>query len=193
VALGGVVTPGGTLAIGLTGVKIAAGHSFSLRPLGTAHKITAARGERILELDGQPAREVVAAEVGEAADAFVRTTSVSAVNLAGDALIAPGAAEGAIATFLVRDGEGARANLDALLARLAAETAAHAPVFGLYFNCAARGQDLYGAADVDVSLIRARFPGLPVAGLFGSFELAPVAGAAAMHAYTGVLVLVSEA
>lgn len=217
VALDEAVTEGGTLAIALGGsVGVAYGHSFSLRPAGPLHQVTDARGDRILTLDGRPAREVLAEDVGaallaaaEAGEASLFLGSprdpaataltpdgyaVSVVDLADASLIAPGGARvGATVGFVVRDSQGARADLDGLLSRLAAETASKPPAFGLYFNCAARGRDLHGTEDVDVSLIRARFPGLPLAGLFGSFELAPAGGQGQMHAYTGVLLLVGEA
>jgi small ligand-binding sensory domain FIST len=110
-------------------------------------------------------------------------------------LIAPGAGQDDRPLgFLLADARGAREDFQAMLAQLAADVGDRPPAFGLYFNCAARGRDLYGADDVDVAAIRARFPGLPIAGLFGSFELcpAPVGPGEAenrLHAYTGVLAL----
>ena len=54
-------------------------------------------------------------------------------------------------------------------------------------SCAGRGNGLYGAPDVDVRLLRSRFPEVPVAGLHSSFEIAPSGGRPALQLYTGVV------
>jgi small ligand-binding sensory domain FIST len=69
------------------------------------------------------------------------------------------------------------------------ETAGAQPAFGIYVSCAGRGASLYGAQDVDVRVIKHRFPELPLAGMHSSFEIAPHAGAPTLQLYTGVFAL----
>ena len=91
--------------------------------------------------------------------------------------------------FHIRDAEAARADLEAMLARVHRELAGRPPAFGVYFDCAGRGQGLYGTPDHDVTLIRERLGTWPLVGFFGNGEFAPVGGRNFFHNYTGVLVV----
>jgi small ligand-binding sensory domain FIST len=66
------------------------------------------------------------------------------------------------------------------------------PGFGVYFNCAGRGQGLFGERDHDVKLIREHLGDFPLVGFFGNGEFAPVGGRNFFHTYTGVLVVIPE-
>jgi len=57
------------------------------------------------------------------------------------------------------------------------------------FNCAGRGQGLYGVPGHDVTLIRERLGEWPLVGFFGNGEFAPVGTTNFFHNYTGVLVV----
>jgi len=91
--------------------------------------------------------------------------------------------------FHIRDAEAARADLEAMLARVGRDLAGRRAAFGVYFDCAGRGQGLYGTPDHDVTLIRERLGTWPLAGFFGNGEFAPVGGRNFFHNYTGVLVV----
>ena len=91
--------------------------------------------------------------------------------------------------FQLRDAPAAAADLRATLGGMAAALGGRAPAFGLYFNCAGRGQGLFGAADHDIGLIREALGEFPLAGFFGNGEFAPVGGRNHFHNYTGVLVV----
>jgi small ligand-binding sensory domain FIST len=91
--------------------------------------------------------------------------------------------------FQLRDPEAARADLESMLTRIQAQLAARAPAFGLYFNCAGRGRQLYGEPNHDVERIRERLGEWPLIGFFGNGELAPVGTENFFHSYTGVLVV----
>lgn len=107
----------------------------------------------------------------------------------GGVLVREGLRAGARVAFAVRDGSVARATLTERLGALSRATGGSAPRFGIYVNCAGRGAGLYGAADVDTKLIRARFGDIPLVGLQTAFELAPFEDATALQLYTGVLAL----
>jgi len=91
--------------------------------------------------------------------------------------------------FQIRDARAAREDLEAMLDRARAALGARPPAFGVYFNCAGRGQGLYGVADHDVTLIRERLGDWPLIGFFGNGEFAPVGSENLFHTYTGVLAL----
>jgi len=91
--------------------------------------------------------------------------------------------------FQIRDAQAAHDDLEAMLARMRAALGARKPAFGVYFNCAGRGQGLYGTPNHDVNLIRECLGEWPLIGFFGNGEFAPVGGENFFHTYTGVLVL----
>jgi small ligand-binding sensory domain FIST len=97
--------------------------------------------------------------------------------------------EGMRIAFAVRDPRAARDDLEAVTREIERDIAGAAPRFGVYIDCAGRGTGLYGAHDVDTKILKARFPGVPFAGMASSFEVAPHFGRPTMQLYTGVLVL----
>ena len=50
------------------------------------------------------------------------------------------------------------------------------PVFALFFSCLGRGPLFYGGEDRDLAVFRETFPGIPVAGAYGSGQIAPGTG-----------------
>ncbi len=94
--------------------------------------------------------------------------------------------------FQIRDPLAARDDLEAMLARIQAALGNRKPAFGMYFNCAGRGQGLYGEPNHDVDLIRRRLGDLPLIGFFGNGEFAPVEHENFFHSHTGVLVLFAQ-
>jgi len=91
--------------------------------------------------------------------------------------------------FATIDAAAARDGLEASLRQISRETRGGVPLFGLYIDCAGRGSSLHGEKDVDVELIRARWPGLPFAGIKSAFEIGPGRRGATTHLYSGVFAL----
>jgi small ligand-binding sensory domain FIST len=60
----------------------------------------------------------------------------------------------------------------------------------MYFNCASRGEALYGRPNVDTQLIQETLGDFPLIGFFGAYELAQMPQGVQLYTYTGVLVLV---
>ncbi|WP_437925510.1 FIST C-terminal domain-containing protein [Sorangium sp. So ce291] len=105
-------------------------------------------------------------------------------------LLGDDARPGARLAFAVRDAAAARAGLEGIARHVSRSALGSAPRFALYLSCAGRGQDLYGAPDVEARILRQRFADLPIAGMHSSFEIAPWApGEARLALYTGVLAL----
>ena len=61
------------------------------------------------------------------------------------------------------------------------------PDFALLFPCIGRGPNFYGNRDRDLDLLKSRFPGLPIAGMYGNGELGPLDGANHLYQYSTVL------
>lgn len=91
--------------------------------------------------------------------------------------------------FQIRDAESSREDLRATLESVAKRLGEARPAFGCYFNCAGRGQGLFGVPDHDVTMIREALGEFPLVGVFGNGEFAPIGRRNFFHNYTGVLVV----
>jgi hypothetical protein len=144
-------------------------------------------------LEGQPLVFAVLAEEGsESERAEVLVRAVQGVDpVRRGLLISEEVREGTLIAFAVRDAGQARRDLEAAARDALRNAAGAAPRFGIYVDCAGRGSNLYGAADVDTKILRARFGDMPFAGLSSSFEIAPYRGHSALQLYSGVVALFS--
>ena len=203
--------------VGLTvaGPAPLVGVAQGCEPIGEPFVITRGEGTTVAEIAGRPALEVLAEAVAsvDGGAARVRHAGLFA-GLAmdpaksplarGDFLVrnligvdrasgAVGVAEpvrvGQTIQFQLRDARAAADDLRATLAELVRGLAGRRPAFGLYFDCAGRGQGLFGTADHDIGLIRETLGEFPLAGFFGNGEFAPVGRRNHFHNYTGVLVV----
>lgn len=82
--------------------------------------------------------------------------------------------------FLLRDAKTAEQDLSAQLERYRGPR----PAGVLMFSCVGRGQGLFGRADHDTDLLRARVGGVPLGGFFCNGEIGPVGGQTFLHGYT---------
>jgi small ligand-binding sensory domain FIST len=196
----GVLIPGGAR------VAVAQSHQAVGKPL----LVTRAEGRLLLELDGKPALEALAAlddipglgdlegalpflAVGAAPapgqpfreEDFVTLPIVGVHEDQGALAVGGKVAEGTLVSFTLRDGMGARRTLTRSLSGLAGG----APSFGVYFDCQSRGTQLYGVPGLDLSLIEKRLGRFPLLALRTSFELGPFGVGVGMHLFTGVLAL----
>lgn len=89
--------------------------------------------------------------------------------------------------FMHRNPEKAALDVRRMAADLAREGIR--PDFGFYFNCAGRGEALYGREQEDIRVIHQFLGDFPLIGMFGGYELATAHGAKHIYTYTGVLVL----
>lgn len=100
--------------------------------------------------------------------------------------------EGEFVTFTVRNPEFARQDMESMLTELQTRVAPEEARFGIYINCCARGEALYGEPHCDISKIRQFFPKVPIIGLFSYGELASVDHVNHLHHYSGSLTLIAE-
>jgi len=82
--------------------------------------------------------------------------------------------------FLLRDAKTAEQDLSDRLERFRGPK----PAGALLFSCTGRGQGLFGRADHDTDLFRARVGAVPLGGFFCNGEIGPVGGQTFLHGYT---------
>lgn len=187
------------------------GVTQACRPVSELYCVTRSQGNWVLELDGRPALEVyrevargpLASDLRRAAsfllvalprdpDAPLRTGGYLVRHVIG---FAPD--EGAFAlpeaprpgqrlALALRDAENAREDMKAMLAGVGGEP----PACGLYFDCCARGAAFFGVPGLEAAYLDRAFGPRPVAGMFGSCEIGPIAGETELLTYTGVLALI---
>ena len=169
------------------------------QPISAPMTITKAEGNLIYEINDRPAIEVFAKLLkGPLAEDLRRALMVLFVGLpanrednsvaAGNYLVrnivgldaekgilgvADCVSEGESMIFAMRDGQRAREDLDQMLWRQFEKLNGRKPGFGLYFNCCARGNSLYGIPGIDSAYIRQALGDFPLIGMFGGYELAP--------------------
>ena len=192
--------------------------SQGCRALCGPMRVTNAHENLILEIDGRPALEVLRdvapddlfsdpsksmrflavgllPESGASRPAgseFLVRNIVAADPDTGLLAVAATVEEGQSLVFTLREPQAARDELVRSLAPLRAENGASPFRFGLYFDCMARGQSLYGCGGVDAGILAKALPQVPVLGFFCSAEMAPLGGANRFLTYSGVLLLVSD-
>jgi len=88
--------------------------------------------------------------------------------------------------WAMRDTLAAERDMRACIERSAQELGT-APGFALLFPCMGRGPNFYGNRDRDLDMLRSRFPGLPIIGMYGNGELGPLDGANHLYQYSSVL------
>jgi len=196
---------GALLLRGLTPARVRA--SPACRLLMPLRPITAARGPLLLEIGGEPALDVLKSSAADLSgqpliltvlapdtspedaprsDLLVR--GIQGVDPARRAILLSGDLEiGWRIAFAVRDAASARSDLELCVRDLGRDAGGAAPLFGLYVSCAGRGASLYGSPDVDLRILRGRFPELPWVGLHSAFEIAPFQGRSNVHFFTGVV------
>ncbi len=206
---------GAIAGVALSGAEPLVGVAQGCMPIGAPWVVTRAEGNVVHEIGSRPAVAVLKEALESLPDPVerIRRAGIFA-GLAMDPAKSPlergdflvrnllGAdqASGALAVgervrvgqtiqFQIRDARASREDLEATLTTLAARLAGRRPAFGCYFNCAGRGQGLFGVPDHDVTLIRKHLGDFPLAGFFGNGEFAPIGRRNFFHTYTGVLVV----
>lgn len=209
-------------AEGLVGVALAGALDVDTivaqgcRPVGSPLFVTQAFGNRILQLDGRRASEVLA-EVYEQLETPERAMFHNAPLLGmvmnsgresyqhGDFLvrnivgmdaqtgvisIGEAVAPGDVVQFHLRDADASARDLEQLL-RDHTEQADYEPAAAaLLFSCLGRGEMFYGQVNHDSAMIADLLGPLPIGGFFCSGEIGPVCRKTYLHGYTSSIVLI---
>jgi small ligand-binding sensory domain FIST len=184
--------------------------SQGCRPIGDPFTVTAAEGNLVQELGGQPAinrlQDLAASLSYQERELLVQGVQVGIVmneyggeRRQGDFLIRGilGAQPetGAVAVgeevevgqtlqFHVRDAESADQELQRILDQETANLGGRRPTGALLFTCNGRGSRLFPEPSHDTGLIAKVLGDIPVAGFFCAGELGPVGGQNYLHAFT---------
>ena len=211
-----IVTLNGAGGLAMAGMNnFVAGVTQSCATLGEPMFVTETKDDLILSLDGKPALEVFtevakefefrdmeqAAEqlllsfpldpeeplfTGEGAMArHVTGVDVNSQGITTSQIIH----QGGVVSFAYRNHKSAEIDIRAMLTRLKNKNT-NTPDFGIYFNCASRGEALYGRSNVDTQIIKEILGEFPLIGFYGGYELAQMPQGVQLYTYTGVLVLV---
>jgi small ligand-binding sensory domain FIST len=172
------------------------------RPIGPVRTVTRVAGHWVLELDGKPALDVyreaahepLAADLRRAAERLLvaiprgrRGDEWVARRLSGFAperrafALAETLRVGSTVRLALRDADLAREDLHRALAAAAPARAA------VYLGSSGRGRSLFVHAGLESALVARALTPAPVAALFGSFELAPLADGIEPLVHAGVL------
>ena len=179
------------------------------RPIGIPMFVTRTESNFVLELDAQPALEVLQAlfeSLSPEDQALFRHSLFLGIVMRdaqqsydrGDFLIrnivGTNVERGAVAVaahmdanqvvqFHLRDALTSAEDLDAALSRERASTDVP-PEGALLFSCLGRGKRLYGTPDRDSAMFHEHFAGVPLGGFFCNGEIGPVQGRTFVHGYT---------
>lgn len=197
------------------GVKGAVAAAHGLRILNLPKAVTQLNGYDVLTLDGKQALD----SLHSARDGYenlpmhymaaVFADSTEAIS-AGNYQIAPLVSgnednssvtlakqlkQGQYLSWAIRDTEAALADLQQTAVNLEIKLEAK-PDFALLFSCLGRGPYFYGGVDRDLSLLKTKFPGMPIIGFYGNGEIAPAsyghpAGCELLE-YSAILALFSQ-
>ena len=195
-------------------------NSIACAPIGPAHRVTAARDNIVMELDGRPAYEVFAEAAGPLAADLRRALSYVFVAIPMDKdagkiergrflvrnIVGVSEEHGVIAVaftpkvgdtigLVLRDAERSRQDLKQTLEGLADKFSSKpesSPAFGLYFDCVSRGSGLYNIPGHDSAYVRRYLGAVPIGGFFTGFEIGPIDEHPAVLQYSGVLALISN-
>ncbi len=210
---------GAMAGLAIDGREPVIGVAQGCEPIGEPFVITRGEGRVVREIGGRPALEMLRQAIGLLPDAerrlraggifaglamnpaksplsrgdFLVRGLVRADQASGALTVADAVHVGQTIQFQIRDAKASADDLALTLDGMVEALAGRRPAFGLYFNCAGRGQGLYGVPDHDVAQIRARLGAFPLVGFFGNGEFAPCGGRAFFHTYTGVLAVIPEA
>jgi small ligand-binding sensory domain FIST len=189
------------------------------RAIGAPLRVTRARGNLIIELDGRPPLEVLRELLPRLSDRDQRLARSSLfLGISTDPLLDdPGPEDylirnilgvapdtGALAVgelprvgqavrFHLRDALSSAEDLDQRFARYVAEVLgdekAARPGGALLFSCLGRGKNLYGRPDHDTDAFREKVGDLPLGGFFANGEIGPVRGTTYLHGFTSSFAL----
>ena len=206
---------GALAGVAFSGLAPMIGVAQGCMPIGEPYVVTRADGNAIEQIAGRPALEVLGDAIRalprgeerirragvfaglamdpaksplERGDFLVRNL-VGLDQASGAVVVAERVRVGQTVQFQIRDAEASREDLTATLETLARRLGGRRPAFGAYFDCAGRGQGLFGVDDHDVTLIRKHLGEFPLVGFFGNGEFAPVGRRNFFHNYTGALVV----
>ncbi len=189
----------------LHGTTGAVGTAHGVQALTTAQPATASNGHDLIFLGGKPALETlqqacpedplplhrlmagIANTQEEIQHGQYRLTALVGANESERSVtLARKVEPGQLVFWALRETGAAQQDLDETATTLAGRLKA-APEFGLLFSCLGRGPYFYSGVDRDLELLQQKFPSMPLIGLYGNGEIAPINGVNELLQYSAVL------
>lgn len=210
VHLAGALAAGSAVSLGLRrGLPAVAGLAAAGTPLGPAHRVTSMLGSTILALDGRPALEVMAEELGElyrhggsraarqlwladgatSATASGRLRRVTVADGASGSLRVDGGRVDGPVRLMRPDPAASLARIGGLARELRDRLDGHRPACGLYLASRFRSPGLFGPGVSELDVLRAELGHVPLIGLVTDAEIF----ADSLHEGAGILVLLGSA
>jgi hypothetical protein len=214
----GKVAAQGRVEIGLHGGKAHVAVSRGIRFLSSAQEVTDSDNFELFEIDGKPALNHLLQRLDSAmvrleplplqlifavlpdpdlpedeAKAAGRYQLLPIMSINRDersVSLASPVPRGAVICWAIREPSSAELEMTSTLDGLAGEIE-KPPAFGLMFSCIGRGPYFYQGHDRDSSLVREKFPGMPLIGVYGAGEIAPMGQSSSIISYSSVLALVT--
>ena len=210
-----LVLDSGAVGVRFDGVELMPLVSQGASPLGPELTVTAAEGNIIEELAGQPAlaklREVILdlepAErellsrgllLGLVIDGgkpeyvhgdFLVRGLVGADPDDGTIAVGAGVMPGQVVRLHARDADSADRDLREALGLRRTALGGQSPAGALVFTCNGRGRGMFGVGDHDAEAIGDELDDVPTAGFFAAGEIGPVGGETFMHGFTATMAL----
>lgn len=211
---GDEVVDGGAVGVRFDDVDLLPCVSQGATPVGPELTITAAEGNVISELAGQPALDRIRAVIEELdpvertliagglliglvidgghpeyghGDFLVRQL-MGADPVGGTLAVAAPVQEGQVLRLHARDAASADRDLQEQL-RVRVSALGGTPAGALAFSCNGRGRAMFGIEDHDAGALSEELGGAPSAGFFAAGEIGPVGGASFLHAFTATVAL----
>lgn len=195
----------GHCEVGISGARGVVGAAHGVRMLGEARPVTACHGHDLIFLGGKPALDtlhhacqdeplplhrLMAGVADSEADILhgqYRLTALVGANEAERSVtLARRLEPGQRVFWALRETGAAQQDLAGTVDQLVAQLDAQ-PGFGLLFSCLGRGPYFYSGVDRDLELLQKHFPRMPLIGLYGNGEIAPMHGVNELLQYSAVL------
>ena len=210
---GDEVWESGAVGVSLEGIEMLPCVSQGAAPVGREVTVTAADGNVIHELAGQPALDVVEQIIAELSpreralvagglligividggkpdyeqgDFLVRGV-LGGDRVSGSLAVGATVTPGQVLRLHARDARSADDDLRRAL-KLRVEAMGQAPPAGaIVFSCNGRGTAMFGVPDHDAAAVQDELRGAPSAGFFAAGEIGPVGGRSFLHGFTATL------
>lgn len=196
-------------AVQILGASVNIGVSSGLQLLGRAQPVGSSNGFDLEKIGGQSAlkslnqalpvdlREnlaknlhhlsaVLIDDLGDEGDSNdplagsrYRPIALIAINADNSLTLAERVLPGQRLAWAIRQPLSAETDMQQTIVRLAEKTPS--PACALMFSCIGRGPYFYAGEDHDLEVLRQRFPGLPVLGVYGTGQIAPLSSATRGH------------
>jgi small ligand-binding sensory domain FIST len=195
----------GHCEVALRGVTGAIGAAHGVQALTEAKPVTACHGHDLIFLGGKPALETlqqvcnedplplhrlmagIANSSEEIAHGQYRLAALVGANENDRTItLAKKVEPGQLVFWALRETDAAQQDMSDTIARMTQQLTAQ-PKFGLLFSCLGRGPYFYSGVDRDIELLQQKFPGMPLIGLYGNGEIAPINGVNELLQYSAVL------